>query len=167
MKINKNTEERAIASAKSMYGKDKPKNLELSSSYVALPNVWLSERLKPRQTLGLPCSKCTNCVFISFVPVAWYSVYHNSEIPSLQECVASLKGWKAAQQNAKESVHSVVFVKPVVNELTHSRRNSIYFKRVPIRMNPGYWILLNLYNHERKIKLCSNAMLVAVVNDLV
>lgn len=67
-----------------------------------------------------------NCVFISFVIVAWYRVYYNSEIPSLQECVASLKGWKAAQQNTKESVHSVVFVKPVVNELTHSRRNSIY-----------------------------------------
>lgn len=58
------------------------------SSHVAPPLVWLSEHVKPCQTLGQSCSKCTNCVFIRFALVAWYGVYYNSEIHSLQECVA-------------------------------------------------------------------------------
>lgn len=64
-------------------------------------------------------------------------------------------------------MQSAIFVKPVVNELTHSRRNFIYFKRVPIGMNPGCRISLDLYNHERKIQLCTNAVLAAAFKDLV
>lgn len=91
------------------------------SIYVALPIVRLCVCQTPSHT-GPVLSKCTKGVFISSARAAQHGVYHTGEIPSLQECVASLEGWKAAQQNTTESTQSEILVKPVVNEFTHRRR---------------------------------------------
>lgn len=91
------------------------------SIYVALPIVWLWVCQTPSHT-GPVLSKCTKGVFISSARAAQHGVYYTGEIPSLQECVASLEGWKAPQQNTTESRQSEILVKPVVNEFTHRRR---------------------------------------------
>lgn len=85
-----------------------------------LPIVWLCVCQTPSHT-GPVLSKCTKGVFISSARAAQHGVYYTGEIPSLQECVASLEGWKAAQQNTTESTQSEILVKPV-NEFTHRRR---------------------------------------------
>lgn len=89
------------------------------SIYVALPIVWVCQT--PSHT-GPVLSKCTKGVFISSARAAQHGVYYTGEIPSLQECVASLEGWKAPQQNTTEPRQSEILVKPVVNEFTHRRR---------------------------------------------
>lgn len=95
------------------------------------------------------------------------NIYCTAGIPWPQECVPSLAGWKAAQQSTTESTPPETPERPAGNELTHRRSfDIICFRKVSISMDPASWIFLNLYDHERKIELCSNAVVVAAFNDL-